>query len=115
MISLAQVRRELKEACDVAGIEDFTWTISDEVTREHERNPRRYAQVALGPVPHFEFAEQFRELPYPYRLGLYAHEVGHVLRPGSEDDADRAGMEALGVLIVYDRRWPGKGLQVAVW
>lgn len=90
----------------------------------HEREPRRYAQVYSPPGPpqfagrgrpRFEFAEQARWLPAPHRLGLVAHEVGHVLAgdDGSEEGADRAAAERLGVKIGYDRRWPGKGLQVA--
>lgn len=119
-ISKAQLFREMVEACRWAGIGECVVVFSADVTEEHEQNPRRYAQMYLREdgVPVFEFAEQTRELPYTHRLGLYAHEIGHALRlpnDHTEDDADSAGMEALGVLICYDPRWPGKGLQVAVW
>jgi hypothetical protein len=62
-----------------------------------------------------EFAGAMRELPPEHRLGLYAHEVGHLLFPsGGEADADIAAYGLLGVHIGYDHRWPGKGLQVAI-
>jgi hypothetical protein len=64
--------------------------------------------------PRFEFAPQMVWLPKALRIGLLAHEVGHVLRPGSEQDADDAAEEILGIPIAYDMRWPGKGLQSAM-
>lgn len=115
---MAQVGVEMTQLCLVAGIEDFEIVFDPEVSAEHERNPRRYAQVNLAPPrPVFEFAEQICALPYPYRLGLYAHEVGHVLDPDpekTEPGADLAAYEFLGIVIVYDCRWPGKGLQKAL-
>lgn len=95
----------------------------NELTQLHEREPRRYAQVYAPPgpdlfaghdKPRFELAEQARWLPGKHRRGLLAHEVGHVIAPdGSEDAADQAAYDKLGVKIGYDKRWPGKGLQVA--
>ena len=119
-ISFDQLVKELGECCERAGI-DFPYyvEIDPELTAEHERNPRRYAAVtARADVPTFYFAEQTLLLPYPNRLGLYAHEIGHVLDPDpdkTEDGADLQGMLALDVLIIYDHRWPGKGLQAAAW
>lgn len=78
----------------------------------HERDPRSYAQVVMKGAPHVELAPQAVWLPDPQRRALLAHEVGHRLRPGSEQDADDAAAEVLGVQIDYDPRWPGKGLQV---
>jgi len=99
-------------------VRGFGVEIDDALTAEHLQNPRRYAAVtASAPEPTFYFAEQTLWLPESHRLGLYAHEVGHVLDPDprkTEDGADLAGMTALDLLIVYDHRWPGKGLQVAV-
>lgn len=81
---------------------------------EHAMDPRRYAQV-MPELLHFEFAKATRSLPFPWRLGVLAHEVGHVLDPTrTEMGADLAALQYLGVAIGYDRRWPGKGLQVAV-
>lgn len=116
-ISLEQIERELGAACKVAGIDEFEVYIYPPLTEEHKRNPRRYAQC-IPDENVFEFADQFRWLPWEYRLGLYAHEIGHVIDPDpakTEDAADYWGGEALGVLITYDHRWPGKGLQVAVY
>lgn len=63
----------------------------------------------------FELAPQAVWLPDRHRRALLAHEVGHVLDPdGGEDDADAAAECHTGVKIGYDRRWPGKGLQVAM-
>lgn len=92
----------------------YTVRIGDrDLDAEHAGNPRRYAQVWLeGRV--FELATATLWLPYCHRLGLIAHEVGHVLTPGgSEAAADQAAAYFLGVQIAYDHRWPGKGLQFA--
>lgn len=112
-----QLFEEMAATCRAAGISAFEIEIVESVTQEHKRSSRRYAQMYIREdgVPVFEFADQTRWLDYRHRLGLYTHEIGHALHPGSEDDADAAGMYALGVLIVYDHAWPGKGLQTAVW
>lgn len=86
----------------------------DPLDDEHAINPRRYAQV-IPEWKRFEFARATLQLPRCHRLGLLAHEVGHVLAPeGGEDAADQAAAEVLDVEIAYDPRWPGKGLQFAV-
>jgi|GEM_PF-3185355 len=87
-----------------------------QLARTHDRNWRRYAQIApFARPPIYELAPQTAWLPAAHRQALLAHEVGHELKPkGTEDDADRAARDALGVKIAYDPRWPGKGLQVAV-
>lgn len=86
----------------------------DPLDVEHARNPRRYAQV-IPDWRRFEFARATLQLPRCQRLGLLAHEVGHVLAPdGGEDEADQAAADILGVPIAYDERWPGKGLQIAL-
>lgn len=119
-ISFDQLFHELSWVCDLprARVEDFDVVIEPSVTAEHEQNARRYAQVtASDRPPLFEFAEQTLLLPWPHRLGLYAHEVGHVLDPDprkTEPGADQTAHRELGVQIGYDRRWPGKGLQVAI-
>jgi hypothetical protein len=116
-ISREQVRDELSDLYHRAGFQgpvDLDWTGG--LSRTHDANWRRYAQVAPhAPVdPHFELAPQAVRLPPKNRRGLLAHEVGHALSPeGTEDDADRAAYEALGIKIRYDHRWPGKGLQLA--
>lgn len=102
----------------VAGVVQFTRGLS----RTHGANARRYAQVSsgcAGAAPVFEFAPEALLLPSAHRRGLVAHEVGHViahyaLGPGhSETQADACARAVLGVAIGYDKRWPGKGLQVA--
>lgn len=119
-ISIDQLFHELSWVCDIprARVDDFDVVIDPSVTAEHEKNARRYAQVtASDKPPLFEFAEQTLLLPWPHRLGLYAHEVGHVLDPDprkTEPGADNTARRELGIKIGYDRRWPGKGLQVAV-
>jgi hypothetical protein len=117
-ISFDQLYCELCWVCDMVGIYDLDVVLDPSVTEEHERNPRRYAQVStVEDPPTFEFAEQTLLLPWPYRLGLYAHEVGHVLDPNAEKTepgADATARRELGILVGYDRRWPGKGLQVAI-
>jgi hypothetical protein len=113
---------DYRERAGLPGYAHVAWP--NALSRTHERNQRRYAQVffAHGPrqlggrgAPRYEFAEQARWLPAPHRRGLIAHEVGHELAGplGSEEEADQAVRHALGVKIGYDRRWPGKGLQRA--
>lgn len=113
-----QVFREMGEALHSVGVENYRLVVSDDVTTEHERNSRRYAQMYVDRgVPVFEFGEQMVWLPSAQRQGLYVHEIGHYLDPDpqrTEDGADVAGMRAFDCLILYDRRWPGKGLQTAV-
>lgn len=123
-VDRSQVEAELAQLYRQAGFQGrpvVGWP--NDLTSLHERNHRRYAQVFPGEgdpklggrgVPRFELAEQARWLPREHRRGLLAHEVGHAIDPGSEKDADRAAHEHLGVKIAYDRRWPGKGLQVAL-
>jgi hypothetical protein len=82
---------------------------------EHQRNPRRFAQVDVDRL-RFEFAPAILELDEDHQVGVIAHEVGHVLAHRywedlSEDGADRAAAQFLGITIRYDDRWPGKGLQ----
>lgn len=92
-----------------------TVELSDDLDRTHCRNSRRYAEVVPGRRAFF-FAPQVLWLPRANRLGLIAHEIGHVLafeELGMDHDervADEAALE-IGVEIRYDRRWPGKGLQ----
>jgi hypothetical protein len=117
-IGFDQMFSELGWVCDLGGIDDFDLVLEPSVTAEHERNPRRYAQVtAHDNPPLFEFADQTLRLPWRNRLGLYAHEVGHVLDPDprkTEPGADATALRRLGIRVGYDKRWPGKGLQVAL-
>ena len=91
-----------------SGSVKFLRTLDD----EHMEDPRRYAQVLVEKL-HFEFTHAVLWLPRPQRIGVLAHEVGHVMRPdGGEREADDAAGE-LGFPISYDLRWPGRGLQTA--
>lgn len=118
-ISIEQMEDEIDLFCRAAGIWEWSWSIHAPLTKEHERNPRRYAQMyEENGKPVFEFADQTRWLPAEYRAGLYIHEIGHYLDQDpkkTEDGADACGMIAFDCLILYDHRWPGKGLQTAVW
>lgn len=81
---------------------------------------RRYAEVDLRRRI-FHFAPQVLWLPKPHRLGLIAHEIGHLLTyyakgfQHTEDEADASAERLLGIKITYDHRWPGKGLQRGRW
>jgi hypothetical protein len=106
---------------DIANILDrvpvansLIWTIRDSLDKEHQRDARRYAHVYVEKVK-IEFASQVLWLPRAQRIGIIAHEIGHILTPGgTEKDADVAAANVIGVRITYDRRWPGKGLQTAL-
>lgn len=96
-------------------------TFPKELTSEHCRNSRRYAQVFwVKDSVTFEFAAQTLWLPDPYVVGLIAHEIGHVLvgrisTEHTENDADAAAQIVLGIRIDYDKKnFPGKGLQIAL-
>lgn len=82
----------------------------ERLSRIHQRRARRYAQCVPGHKTLFEFAPEILWLPKPHRIGLIAHEVGHVIAGGgSESAADMAAEECLGILIGYDLRWPTNG------
>lgn len=94
----------------------FSHKFCDDLSKTHQRNSRRYAEVDLKSGV-FIFAVQTLWLPAPNRLGLLAHEVGHkianrILGPNhTEAQADEAAKHYCRVAITYDTRWPGKGLQ----
>lgn len=118
-ISKTQLLTELEELLRAAGLVNgagpvYTVWIGGALDTVHALDPRRYGQV-IPETRVFEFATATLQLPYCHRRGLMAHEMGHVLVPEtSEDGADAAVLQVLGVQIGYDRRWPGKGLQYAV-
>lgn len=115
-VSRAKIERELLALYRQAGLEGpLRIKFTKDLEATHEHNRRRYAQVRpFDDPPTFEFAPQTVWLPDRHRRALLAHEVGHVLDPeGGEDDADAAAECYTGVKIGYDRRWPGKGLQVS--
>ncbi len=118
-ISQAQLANEVEELLRLAGLindggPEYSVWIGGSLDNVHDQDPRRYGQV-ITDTRTFEFATATLQLPYCHRLGLFAHEVGHVLVPSAgEDRADRASAEVLGIRIGYDRRWPGKGLQFAL-
>jgi len=96
---------------DEKGLKRVRLEFPAELGRRHEGDARAYAEVEPEGL-RFRFAPQVRALPEANRLGLIAHEVGHLLDPAAtESGADEAAERALGVHIVYDPRWPGKGLQ----
>ena len=115
MVTFEQIRNEAQAVMGVGGLPAYPVQHFLPLDDEHQRNARRYAQVRTGSHPRMEFAGAMRELAPEHRLGLYAHEVGHLLYPGGgEADADLAAYGLLGVHIGYDRQWPGKGLQTAI-
>lgn len=114
-LTFKNIREEAQAVMQAAGLPAYPVQHFRPLDEEHRRNARRYAQVRTGDNPRMEFAGAIRELAPEHRLGLYAHEVGHLLFPsGGEADADMAAYGLLGVHIGYDRKWPGKGLQTAI-
>ncbi len=126
-ITREKLRAELDELLVRAGIapDSVRLTFSRELDREHGRHKRTHAQVVLG-KREVQVAQAILKLDAAHRLGILAHEVGHICclatigEDHSEDQANRAAMEATQVLITYDRSWPGhhpddhsiRGLQV---
>ena len=114
-VSFKKVEKEFYSLSDIAGLPRYQVMHFRPLDEEHNRDRRRYAQVRAGNKPRMEIASAFRELAPEHRLGLYAHELGHLMWPGgSESDADLAAYGLLDVYIGYDRAWPGKGLQTAL-
>lgn len=92
-------------------IKGVTLEFPRELEERHKIDPRAYAEIGPEHLL-FRFAPQALALPEENRLGLICHEVGHLLDPpATENGADRAVERQLGVRILYDPRWPGKGLQ----
>ena len=115
-ISEASFRVELEAVLLGAGVPEsdvdgLTLEFPEELRVRHQGDPRAYAEVQPDRLL-FRFAPQALLLPEENRLGLLAHEVGHVIDPlATENGADRAAEQRLGVRILYAPRWPGKGLQ----
>lgn len=115
-VSEDDFRSELREIMRMAGlsvdvIDRADISFPDNLEDRHRKDPRAYAEVQTEDL-RFRFAPQARSLPSANRLGLMAHEIGHLLDPAAtENGADAAAETALDVRIVYDTRWPGKGLQ----
>ncbi len=115
----AALTRELKRLVELARFDSSKVKVEfwGPLDREHARDCRRYAQM----YPHnfrFQFARAILKLPEKHRLGLLAHEVGHLIavrRHGdtSEDGADDQSRKVLGITIGYDHAWDGRGLQYA--
>ena len=116
MITKKQFAQEFSELAHEAGIRDTCAIDFPRYMRErNDADPRAFAEVDPWGLQFF-FAPQVLELPCEHRRGLIMHELGHVLcrdfpDGGTEEDADRAAGEVFGVVIKYDCRWPGKGLQ----
>ena len=110
--------REFAALANRAGRRGFVFAykifLSNRMHAKHCANARSFAQVDIR-YRIFEFAPEVLFLARKFRLGLIAHEIGHVIAgsKGSEADADSAAAAYLGVRIGYDMRFPGKGLQVA--
>jgi hypothetical protein len=93
--------------------------ISQALEEVHRRDPRRYAECEVTRKVRQRrrfvyFAPSTLLLPEANRLGLCAHEAGHLIlwdKRHTEDDADQAALLCYGVEVTYDRRWPEKGLQ----
>lgn len=116
MISKEEFAEEFSDLAYQAGIRatcaiEFPEYMAD----RNRRSPRSYAEVDPHAL-YFAFAPQVLELPWQYRRGLLMHEIGHVLcrdmdGGGTEGDADKAAEHVFGERIIYDKSWPGKGLQ----
>ena len=126
-ITRAQLRAELDELLARARIDprSVKLTFSRTLDRIHAKNRRQHAHINLD-RREIEVARAILKLDAPHRLGILAHEVGHLHcdakfgRAHTEDQVDRCAHEATNVLISYDRSWPGhhhldptlRGLQV---
>jgi len=111
-ITRAQLRSELDELLKRAGISPKTvkMTFSAVLDHQHKHNRRTYARLSLN-KRHIEVARAILRLDAPHRLGILAHEVGHLYcdatigRKHTEPQTDRCAKESTGVLISYDRSY----------
>lgn len=123
-ITREQLRAELDELLERAHIDPASVRLrfTRALDRKHARDQRSHALLNVD-RREIEVARAILTLDAPHRLGILAHEVGHLRCPavvGDEDEIDRCAQSATNVLISYDRSWPGhhpqdptiKGLQV---
>lgn len=116
MITHEEFADEFAALAHRAGIKDeCAIDLSERMRRRNENDCRAFAEVEPWNL-HFHFAPQVLELPWQHRRGLIMHELGHVLcrdmpEGGTERDADLAAQDCFGERIIYDKDWPGKGLQ----
>jgi len=116
VIDKAQFADEFAELAFDAGIRDTcALEFPEYMYQRNEESPRSYAEVDPEAL-YFAFAPQVLELDWQHRRGLIMHELGHVLchhlpNGGTERDADVAAERVFGERIIYDKAWPGKGLQ----
>lgn len=116
--SWARLDTEIRSAVSRSGLPaDRVTVVRWTPAEEAKATARDYAYVypdALG----FHFSTRALDLDEEHRQALIAHEVGHCLAQvhwgsSTEEDADAAAQQWLGVPICYDKSWPGKGLQVS--
>lgn len=113
-ISWKRLRREIDAVAAVGDVDYGGVVHHAPLDAENAKNPRRFAQVRVDDRV-VEVADRIRWLPAGHRLGIYAHELGHILdSTGTEMGADRCAFHDIAVVVGYDDRWPGKGLQYAV-
>lgn len=80
---------------------------------EHAQSIRQYAHTFHRPGNVICVAKAFWDLPYHHQLGLYIHEVGHLLAPNEKDElmVDRIGSQYFGVPIYRIDSPYGKNLE----
>lgn len=84
-----------------------------EVNADHKRSCRQYAHTY-----HYKntvcISESFWGLPVSYKLGLIAHEIGHILVGKinhKEQEADKQANRFFGIKVLYRDSVHGKRLQ----
>ena len=99
----------------IATVIKFAWPVSagvehrfsDEMDREHEREPRHYAQAVTAKNV-ILWSRAIEDLDDDHLAGICLHEFGHILNPldgGTQGDqemaADTAVLKQFGVPIQY--------------
>ncbi len=108
--------RVVSDLCGAAGFARDPLVTMWTADEERRAKARDYAYVYPSELE-FHFSKKILDVDDAHRQAVVAHEVGHCLAQhhwgsSTEDEADRAAAQWLGVPICYDHRWPGKGLQV---
>lgn len=116
LLTESDLRNLVGDLCDAAGHAKRPKVVMWTADEERNAKSRDYAYVYPSDWE-FHFSKKILAVSDAHREAIVAHEIGHCLaqqrwNSSTEDEADAAAEQGIGVPICYDKAWPGKGLQV---